>query len=142
MRVTYKCYFYVFYNSGQEFDVLFLSTVESISSDGKPFDPLKSFCDPSVFNTAMTRARSLIVAVGNPETLITAERAMGSSYECWHKYIQKCRMNHTYRHHKMDTTHSDEIAPIVEKKPLILSGMYMYVWIQNNLSYHYYRFYC
>ncbi len=82
--------------TGQEFDVLFLSTVESIRiEDGKPFDPLKSLCQPAVFNTAITRARSLIVAVGNPCILLKTDEAMGSC--CWKKYIERCKTNGTYR---------------------------------------------
>lgn len=112
----------LYFHTGQEFDVLFLSTVESITSDGTPFDPLKSFCDPAVFNTAMTRARSLIVAVGEPERLRTAERALNSSYGCWNKFINKCQENNTYRLWQADTYENEKEA-IVERKPLILNGM-------------------
>ena len=82
--------------TGQEFDMLFLSTVEYILTDGKPFDPLKSLSQPAVFNTALTRARSLVVAVGNPSTLMKAEEAMGSQLGCWKHFIARCKANGTY----------------------------------------------
>ncbi len=81
---------------GQEFDVLILSTVESVHIDGRPFDPLKSFAHPAVFNTAITRARSLIVAVGNPFTLRNCERAIQGSSRCWDLFISTCEKNATF----------------------------------------------
>ena len=84
------------YPSGQEFQVLFLSTVECVLSSGKPFDPLKSLCHPAVFNTAITRAQSLVVAVGNPFTLRKAETTMENPKRCWKKFISICRNRKTY----------------------------------------------
>ena len=84
------------YPSGKEFQVLFLSTVECVLSSGKPFDPLKSLCHPAVFNTAITRAQSLVVAVGNPFTLMKAEATLGNSKYCWRTFISKCQKSKTY----------------------------------------------
>ena len=83
-------------DTGQEFDVLILSTVESVYSTGRPFDPLKSFAHPAVFNTAITRARSLIVAVGNPFTLKKCECAIQGSSRCWNLFISTCEKNETF----------------------------------------------
>ena len=90
------------YTTGQEFDVLFLSTVESVLSDGRPFDPLKSLCHPAVFNTAITRARSLVIAVGNPNILIKCEKSMGSKFKCWEEFITRCKAKGTYDEDTVD----------------------------------------
>ena len=58
---------------GQEYSLLLISTSESLESSGRPFDLLKSFCHPAVFNTAITRARCLVVAVGNTLVLMMSE---------------------------------------------------------------------
>ena len=88
--------------------MLFLSTVESILSDGRPFDPLKSLCHPAVFNTAITRARSLVVAVGNPSTLINTEQAMGSPFQCWKRFISKCKAKGTFYSQAFEDTRSKQ----------------------------------
>ena len=68
-----------------------MSTVESLDSTGCPFNPTKSLCCPSVFNTAITRAKSLIVAVGNPYVLMHTEMKMqGNEHRCWAEYLQRC----------------------------------------------------
>ena len=85
------------YPTGLEFQVLFLSTMECVLSSGKPFAPLKSLCHPAVFNTAITRAQSLVVAVGNPFTLIKAEATLGNpNYNCWKNFISICKISKTY----------------------------------------------
>ena len=76
--------------------MLLLSTVESTYSNGRPFDPLKSLCHPAVFNTAITRARSLVIAVGNPFTLTKSEEMLGSTFGCWKEFISRCKKNGTY----------------------------------------------
>ena len=75
---------------------MFLSTVECVRSSGEPFDPLKSLCHPAVFNTAITRAQSLVVAVGNPFTLRKAETTMENPKRCWKKFISICQNSKTY----------------------------------------------
>ena len=51
-------------------------------------------CDPYVFNTALTRAQSLVVAVGNPFLLLKTENHMEHKYEfkvkCWQEYLKRC----------------------------------------------------
>ena len=45
-------------------------------------------CDPFVFNTVITRTKSLVVSVGNPFTLLKMERGMPK--KCWSEYLKLC----------------------------------------------------
>ena len=74
---------------------LFMSTVDSLDPSGCSYNPTKSLCSPSVFNTAITRAKSLIVAVGNPYTLMTVEENMGTDKQCWAEYLSCCFKTNT-----------------------------------------------
>ena len=47
-----------------------------IQQSGRPFDVLKSVCHPAIFNTVITRSKSLVVAVGNPLVLMMSEATM------------------------------------------------------------------
>ena len=80
--------------AGQEFHALFLSTSEPIKEDGETCNPTKSVCDRYVFNTVITRARCLVVSVGNPFILLETEKHMIKKYEktgrCWTEYIKLC----------------------------------------------------
>ena len=67
-----------------------MSTIESLNPLGLPYHPTKSLCSPSVFNTAITRATSLIVAVGNPYTLLAVEKKMDKDNRCWAEYFRQC----------------------------------------------------
>ena len=59
--------------------------------DGSTFDPTKSVCDQYVFNTVITRAKSLVVCVGNPFLLFSIEKSTsGYSIHCWREYIRRC----------------------------------------------------
>ena len=53
-------------------------------------NPTKSLCNPYVFNTAITRARSLVVAVGNPFTLLSVEANVTKPKYCWREFITRC----------------------------------------------------
>ena len=79
---------------GREFRALFLSTSEPTDKDGATRNPTKSICDRYVFNTAITRAQSLVVAVGNPFMLLRTERHMVQKYgakgKCWSNYFKFC----------------------------------------------------
>ena len=76
--------------AGNEFKALFMSTTESLDPSGCSNNPTKSLCSPSVFNTAITRAKSLVVAVGNPYTLMAVEEKLNKSKQCWAKYLNQC----------------------------------------------------
>ena len=64
-------------------------------------DPVKSMCDQYVFNTVITRACSLVVAIGNPFRLMkieamggrgdamTSQRSAGK-VKCWQTFIFRC----------------------------------------------------
>ena len=84
---------------GREFRALFLSTSEPTKKNGETCNPTKSICDRYVFNTAITRARSLVVSVGNPFMLLKTERHMirkyGEKGKCWSQYLKTCLDNGT-----------------------------------------------
>ena len=67
---------------------MFLSTHELTDKDGKPCNTVRSICNEYVFNTVITRSRSLLFAVGNPFLL----HRTGSHFKvnCWAEYIQRC----------------------------------------------------
>ena len=81
---------------GQEYSLLLISTSENLDLSGRPFDQLKSFCHPAVFNTAITRARSLVVAVGNPLVLMMSEATMDEPKWCWKEFITRCLHNKSF----------------------------------------------
>ncbi len=84
---------------GQEFLTVFLSTSEPTWKDGSTRNPTKSICDPFVFNTVLTRAKALVVAVGNPFTLLRSEQHMVKMYgqkgRCWLEFLKCCLQNNT-----------------------------------------------
>ena len=81
---------------GLEYSLLFISTVESLELSGRPFDVLKSFCHPAVFNTAITRSQSLVVAVGNPLVLMMSEATIDEPKWCWREFVLRCMAKNTF----------------------------------------------
>lgn len=85
---------------GNEYQALFLSTTEPTYKDGSTRNPTKSICDPFVFNTVISRARLVIVSVGNPFTLLRKEVHMEKKYgdkaRCWSKYLKLCLEHGTF----------------------------------------------
>jgi superfamily I DNA and/or RNA helicase/exoribonuclease R len=79
---------------GQEYDSLYISTSEPTQDSGETLNPTKSIADPLVFNTALTRARSLIISFGNPYLLLSIEKHMNLKYNgrghCWSQLIKLC----------------------------------------------------
>ena len=80
-------------HTGEEFDAVFLSTIEPTDENCDPYDPVRSISSELVFNTIMTRARSLIYCVGNPFVLCE----LGNKYQvnCWKAYLQRCVQSET-----------------------------------------------
>ena len=102
------CYFL-----GREFRALFLSTSEPTDKDGATRNPTKSICDRYVFNTAITRAQSLVVAVGNPFMLLRTERHMVQKYgakgKCWSNYLKLCFEHGTlFIHDSLQVTETEK----------------------------------
>ena len=81
---------------GHEFRALFISTVECVDSSRRMMNPTKSLCNPYVFNTATTRARSLVVAVGNPFTLLSVEANVAKPKYCWKEFIARCLEHNSF----------------------------------------------
>ena len=86
--------------TGQEFQAVFISTTEPVDCDGNTTNPTKSPCDPFIFNTVLTRSKSLIVAVGSPEALLQTEKHMVNLYGekacCWSSYMKMCLEKGTF----------------------------------------------
>lgn len=103
---------------GREFQALFLGTIEPTDYDGMTCNPTKSICDPFVFNTAITRARSLVVCIGNPFTLLRMER--NSSKSCWKEYLHLCSMNNTLIIKECTNNHVEiqKLQTLIEGKTL------------------------
>ena len=84
---------------GREFRALFMSTTEPVDAKGNTTNPTKSPCDPYVFNTVLTRAKSLVVVVGSPLALLGIEKHMiklyGRKGKCWSLYLKHCIENKT-----------------------------------------------
>ena len=89
--------------SGREYRVLFLSTFEATNEDGSTRNPTKSIADPFVVNTVVTRARSLVVSVGNPYRLLNMEKHMcikyGEKGKYWSNYLKRCIEKHSLEFH-------------------------------------------
>ena len=82
------------YTVGREFKAIFICTSERVSQNFIPLEKTKSLCDPAVFNTVITRALSMIVAVGNPFRLLEIENKnypkKNSLESCWFSYMRHC----------------------------------------------------
>ena len=61
-----------------------------MNEDYSPFDPVKSMCDPYMFNTIITRPKSLLVAIGNPFRLRKIEQWTPDIPACWSEYLCQC----------------------------------------------------
>ena len=87
--------------TGREFRAIFICTSEAVDESCATVDPVKSLCDQYVFNTVITRACSLVVAIGNPfrlmkiETMggrgdgMTSQRSAGEM-KCWQAFVFRC----------------------------------------------------
>lgn len=79
---------------------MFLSTNEPVDAHGNTRNPTKSLCDRYVFNTVLTRAKSLVVVVGSPLVLLNIEKHMIKLYKdkgrCWSVYLKCCLEKGTF----------------------------------------------
>lgn len=79
---------------------MFLSTNEPVDAHGNTRNPTKSPCDRYVFNTVLTRAKSLVVVVGSPLVLLNIEKHMIELYKdkgrCWSVYLKCCLEKGTF----------------------------------------------
>ena len=84
---------------------MFLSTAEPTTPEGESKNPTKTPCSQYVFNTALTRAKSLVVCAGNPFLLMKIEKTVQEKLPkdevgkkdgpCWAHYIRRCIENET-----------------------------------------------
>ena len=79
---------------GREFKAVFICTSEAVDEHCATRDPVKSLCDQYVFNTVITRACSLVVAIGNPFRLMHIEGKLADSANesknCWQAFFYYC----------------------------------------------------
>ena len=96
----FSSFFIKINNVGQEFQALFMSTTEPVDETGNTTNPTKSLCDPFIFDTVLTRAKSLVVVVGCPVALLGIEKHMVKTYKekgkCWSTYLKTCLENKTF----------------------------------------------
>ena len=85
------------FTSGEEFRVLFISTVRTFHTCKPQQQELRSsgsdrqlywefLSDPKLLNTAVTRARCLVAVIGDPVSLCT----VGDCRSIWRDYIKRC----------------------------------------------------
>ena len=70
--------------------------MECVQDGFQSANPTKSFCNRYVFNTALTRAQSLVVCAGNPFLLLKVEAAMPNPVGCWREYFRRCIEQETF----------------------------------------------
>ena len=78
---------------------MFLSTAEPTTAEGASKNPTKTPCSQYVFNTALTRAKSLVVCAGNPFLLMKIEKNTTQNRDkrpFWAEYIRRCIENETF----------------------------------------------
>ena len=87
----------LFSSTGEEFRVLFISTVRTFHTCRPQEDQVRSsghdrqlywefLSDPKLLNTAVTRARCLVAVVGDPVSLCT----VGNCRTIWWNFIERC----------------------------------------------------
>ena len=99
----------MFFTIGHEFQAVFLSTLEHLDDYGEPSNPTKSFVTPRIFNTVLSRSKSLVVAIGDPFFVLNVEKKMGNKEKCWKNYLNFCLR------YRSVTYDSDNTKKIIEK---------------------------
>ncbi|XP_019857948.1 PREDICTED: uncharacterized protein LOC109586221 isoform X1 [Amphimedon queenslandica] len=87
---------------GHQFEAIFLCLLEPLK-DGKIKEYFtKSLFNHFVFNTVITRAKTLVVTVGTPFEILDFEDQYISEADgevkCWHEYLQLCKARGTISH--------------------------------------------
>lgn len=97
---------------GQERLVIIISTVRSSDEriSDNPFHHLGFLCDPRRFNVALTRAKALLIIVGNPRLL--------SLDKYWRSLLKYCMENNAYCGVKLSSTAFDGANDVKEIKEL------------------------
>ena len=104
---------------GREFQAIFLSTAEPTFDNGRSKNPTKSPCGQYVFNTAITRAKSLVVCAGNPFLLMKIEKHMNNEQpNCWRDFIRRCIITRTF--HVPSSTAAKCIKEILHQLQLLV----------------------
>ena len=86
-----------------------MSTSEYVNDEGTT-NPIKSPCDRYIFNTLLTRSKSLVVAVGSPLQLLHIESHMKDQQNlCWNLYMRECIKNNTFI-----------VPPVVERSEVVV----------------------
>ena len=99
----------IFICIGREFRAVFIGTSEITYQrddpnghlEGEPKNSTKSVSNRYVFNTVITCAQSLVVAVGNPFLLLHIEKVMKiineqKAVNCWSVFIRQCMECNTF----------------------------------------------
>jgi hypothetical protein len=117
---------------GLEYRAVFLCTSEPVIDDFKPFDPVKSLCDPRVFNTIITRSQSLVIAFGNPFRPMKIEEQMPEGdKQCWLSYFQRCWENNSIAiSNSLNRSHIEHSTALSELEGILLKAKLDYL---NNL---------
>ena len=91
-----------------------MSTAEPTHEGGASRNPRWSPCNQYVFNTAITRSRSLVVCTGNPFLLMKIEEKMENEACCWKEYIKRCMLAKTFKHclTGIDETHEEKVREL------------------------------
>ena len=98
---------------------MFISTVEPTDLQQRPWDSVRSICNELVFNTVITRARSLVYSVGNPFLM----QHLGTHYSrnCWSVYIQRC-IQCSSLHLSDSCRDTPQLASVMEKLSDLVSA--------------------
>ena len=101
---------------------MFLSTAEPTYANGASKNPTKTPCSQYVFNTALTRAKSLVVCAGNPFLLMKVEKKTKNTdiQPFWAEYIRRCMENETFvTPESLQMSHDDCQEKIGELRRLV-----------------------
>ena len=98
-----------------------MSTAEPTFKDGSSKNPTKSPCGQYVFNTAITRAKSLVVCAGNPFLLMKIEKLMNNEQpNCWRDFIRRCMITRTFHVPSSTAACTEGVEAILQKLQLLV----------------------